>query len=430
MWIIAREQSRPPALVSLPRRCEPVTLPLLGQLIVDLADEPLVMASTLLADLGATVVRVEHPGGDAVRRRGPFVADIPGNERGLAHLRYNAGKKSLALALDRPEAWAIVGSLATRADVLIAPMEKSPLAAEFFAEPRMAAVAPAAGVVDAVFRRDSDERAVTDLVGTAAGGLLYLNGFEEDAPNYPAGKLAYKQASLAAALAAVSLCMERALAGTGGRVTVSMQEAVMWTTIQTANENYWYWNKVRPGRHGLGSVGGQTIFESGDGAWVSFYQHPPSWPNFVKWVSEALGEARFADAAWEDQLYRLHHMAEVTAATRALCLTLPRDELVREGQRRSILVVPVQGVADIASDPHLRERGFFQNVWHDQIGASIETMRAPFISTAYEMKPVRAPALGEHSREVLSSVCGLDERAIDALVESGLVGVAAPVEQS
>jgi crotonobetainyl-CoA:carnitine CoA-transferase CaiB-like acyl-CoA transferase len=404
-----------------------VTLPLRGQLVVDMADEPLVMASTLLANLGATVVRAESLAGDGVRRRGPFVADIPGVERSLAHLRYNAGKQSLALALDRPEGWAIAGVLASRADVIIAPLEKDALAARFFDEGHLAGIAPSVGVVDAVFRRGSNESAVTDMVGAAAGGLLYLNGFEGEPPNLPAGKLAYKQTSLAAALGAVSLCLERALSGAGGRITVSMQEAVMWTTIQTANENYWYWLKVRPGRHGLGSVGGQTVFEAREGGWVSFYQHPPYWPNFVQWVAEALGDTRFADAVWEDQLYRLRHMAEVTDATRTLCQTMSRDELVKEGQRRSILVVPVQGVTDIATDPHLRERGFFQSVWHEQIGASLETVRAPFISTAYEMETVRAPALGEHSREVLSNLCGYDEQTIEDLVTDGVVNAPAGV---
>lgn len=404
-----------------------MTLPLSGQIVVDMADEPLVMASTLLANLGARVIRVESLSGDGVRRRGPFVADVPGLERGLAHLRYNAGKQSLALALERPEAWELVGALASRTDVIIAPMEQGPLAAAFFEERHLRALAPAIGVIDAVLRRGSPPEAVTDLVGTAAGGLLYLNGFEGEPPNSPAGKLAYKQTSLAAALGAMSLLLERSISGNGGRITVSMQEAVMWTTIQTANENYWYWHQDRPGRHGLGSVGGQTVFEGRDGGWVSFYQHPPYWPNFVDWVAEALGETRFADPAWGDQLYRFHHLAEVTEVTRALCLTLSRDELVREGQRRSILVVPVQGVAAIASDPHLRERGFFQSVWHDQLGASIETMRAPFRSSAYGMETVRAPALGEHSCEVLSSLCLLDEKAIDGLVADGVVGVRAGV---
>jgi crotonobetainyl-CoA:carnitine CoA-transferase CaiB-like acyl-CoA transferase len=252
--------------------------------------------------------------------------------------------------------------------------------------------------------------------------MLYLNGYSEDPPNHPAGNLAYKQVSLAAALGAVSLILERASPGAGGRITVSMQEAMMWTTIQSANENYWHWHQARQGRHGLGNLGGQTVFEAADGQWVSFYQHPPAWGAYVAWVGEALGETRFSNPAWDDGFYRFQNNDQVTEVTVRLCQTLARDDLIREGQRRGVLVVPVQGASDIARDPHLRERGFFQRVWYDQLEATLETIRAPFISSAYRAEAHRAPALGQHSREVLAGRAGLSEPDIERLVASGLVG--------
>ncbi len=400
-----------------------MSLPLTGFRAIDLGDEATVLASRLLADLGADIIRIEDVAGDAVRRRGPFVGDIADIERGEAHLLYNAGKRSVALALERPAAWDIVTTLAGQADVVIAPLEKRGLLAEFFDEERFGKVAPKVGVVDAVFRRHSPDEIATDLIGTAAGGLLVLSGYPEDPPNRPAGQLAYKQLSLAAALGAVSMILERALSGSGGRVTVSMQEAVMWTTIQSANENYWHWHESRPTRRGLANLGGQTIFEARDGLSVSIYQHPPAWGYFVQWVAEALDEHRFEASEWDDQLYRYENQGEITDVTTTLCQTMSRDELVAEGQRRQILVVPVQSVVDIAQDPHLRERGFFQDVWMEQLGTSLEVMRPPFVSTAYDARARPAPALGQHSRVVLTELCGLDEGAIDQLVREGTVGV-------
>ncbi len=399
-----------------------MAFPLTGVVILDLADEPLAMGSRLLADLGAEVVRVESLDGDALRRRGPFVGGIEGVERGLAHLLYNAGKRSVALALARPEAWALVDRLACRAAVVIAPMEQTPLAERFFGEAHIRAVAPSTGVVEAVLRRGSAEKAVADIVGTAAGGMLYLNGYPEDPPNHPAGNLAYKQVSLAAALAAMSLVLEAVGNGGGGRVTVSMQEAVMWTTIQSANENYWHWHQSRQVRHGLANLGGRTVFEAADGRWVSLYQHPPAWGAYANWVVEALGETRFLDRAWDHALFRFKNNEQVTAVTVRLCRSMARDDLVREGQRRGVLVVPVQGATDIADDPHLRERGFFQRVWHDQLDATVETMRAPFISSAYRAEARPAPALGQHSRKVLADLGGFGADEIDRLVASGIVG--------
>ena len=400
-----------------------MTLPLSGYRVLDLGDDATVLAARLLADLGADVIRIEAIDGDSVRGRLPFVGDVQGVERGLAHLLYNAGKRSLALALDRPAAWEVADLVLESSDVVIAPLEKSALATAFFDDARMRATALRVGLVDTVFRRHAPEERATDLIGTAAGGLLYLNGFAGDPPNHATGQLAYKQVSMAAALGAVSMILEQAISGVGGRITVSMQEAVMWTTIQSANENYWFWHEAVPVRRGLENLGGQTIFEACDGRWVSFYQHPPAWSAFVAWVAELLGDRRFEGGEWDDQLYRLEHHGEVTEATVALCGLMDRDELISQGQRRAILVVPVQSVTDITHDPHLRQRGFFQEVWSEPLGMSIETYRAPFISSAYTAKAMPAPGLGQHSIEILRNICGLGDTTITGLISDGLVGI-------
>ncbi|MCL4232203.1 MAG: CoA transferase [Dehalococcoidia bacterium] len=397
-----------------------MTLPLGSVVVLDLADEPMVLASRLLADLGADVIRVEPIGGDGVRRRGPFVGGIEGLERGLAHIRYNAGKRSLALALDRPEAWEAARALASRADIAIVPMEADALTGEFVAEAHLGAVSPGPGVIEAVLRRDAAREPVADLVGVAAGGMLYLNGYPEDPPNHPAGQLAYKQTSLAAALGAVSLLLESQAGRRGCRIVVSMQEAMMWTTIQSGNQNYWHWYRQRPRRRGLANVGMQTIFRARDGKWVSFYQHPPAWGRFAAWAREALGESRFEAPEWHDAGYRLEQHAQVVAVTARLCESLDCADLVAEAQRRAILVVPVQGVMDIARDPHLRARGFFQKVWHEQLGMDIEVMRPPFVSSAYAASARPAPALGEHTRSVLKELCGFEESKIDRWLRDGL----------
>ncbi len=397
-------------------------LPLSDIVILDLGDEALAFASRLLAALGARVVRIESAAGDRLRSRPPFVGHIPGVERSLAHILYNAGKESLALDLDRPHAWEIIAKLATACDVIIAPMERTTLARDFLGSP-LSTASPS--LVEAVLRRDAPDAAVTDLIGTAAGGLLYLNGFADDPPNVPAGRLAYKQASLAAALAALSLVMERRRTGEAGRITVSMQEAVTWTTIQTANENYWPWHQQKPHRQGIHNLGGRTVFPARDGRWVSFYLHPPYWDNYVEWAREVTGSDELASPKYRDRLYRYQHAgALISRTTEAICQTLDRDALVTEAQERSLLVVPVQSPADIASDPHLRDRGFFERVEYPQFDAGIETLRPPFLSSAYRAKAGRAPLLGEHSARVLRELAGFDEDEVAALVRDGIVATA------
>ena len=76
--------------------------PLDGAIVLDLADEPMIIAGRYLADLGARVIRVESATGDYIRRTGPWLDGEPGNERALRHLLYNQGKESFALDLTDP----------------------------------------------------------------------------------------------------------------------------------------------------------------------------------------------------------------------------------------------------------------------------------------------------------------------------------------
>jgi crotonobetainyl-CoA:carnitine CoA-transferase CaiB-like acyl-CoA transferase len=387
--------------------------------VLDLTDEAVALAPRLLADLGATVYRVEPSGGDRLRRRRPFVNGTPGVERSLAHLLYNAGKKSVAMDLDRDETWSLIARLAASVDVVVAPLEKS-ASMKLFLQRLHTQEADRVAVVDVVLRRDTPEMPAPDLIGVAAGGLLYLNGFPDDAPNLPAGKLAYKQASLAVALAAMTLVMSRTRGTGGGWITVSMQEAVMLTTVQTGNENYWHWHRTRPARGGFGALGGRSIFQAADGLWVSFTIPPPYWGAYAEWVAEVTGRTEFQDEAWRDPRFRLAHAAEIAEMTGAVCASQPRGQLVEAGQRRHLLVLPVNSVRDVANDPHLQARGFFEDVEHPQLGRPVTMPVPPFLSSSYPRRAARAPVLGEHTAEALRDLANLDDGAIAELLRAGI----------
>ena len=70
-----------------------------GLRVVEIADERAEYAGLLLAGLGAEVIKIEPPEGNATRRIGPFLADEPGLERSLFFWNYNRNKKSVVLDL-------------------------------------------------------------------------------------------------------------------------------------------------------------------------------------------------------------------------------------------------------------------------------------------------------------------------------------------
>ena len=428
------------------------SLPLNGALVLDLADEPAVVAGRYLADLGARVVRIESSTGDRLRRVGPWVDDEPGLERALRHLLYNQGKQSLALALDAPESWDLVKLLAEHADVVIGPVEKSERARRAFDRLRRdaeAGVDGAPSVIDIVFRRADPEQAATDLIAMAAGSQLVCNGFPDTAPDYPAGKLGYKQTSYCAVAAAVAAIRRRWQGGGPAGSVVSMQEAVASTMIQAANQNLYVWHGMIAERDGTGGLkypvvgagfgayeqgrfeDGEIVFintpgstyQCADGKWVTYLGNPTStaWENFPNWYTEVTGDDSLLKEPWTSQDYRVAHREEMIEFTRRFCAAQNREELVRRAQAEGDLGLPVQTAHDLVGDIHLQERGFFQPVEHPQLGRSITLPRSPYRSDAYDFTSRPSPALGAHSVEVLQEIGGLSADQVSELVELGIV---------
>lgn len=380
-----------------------------GTRILDLSDEPLAQAGRLLAELGADVIRVEQASGDALRRRPPFVDDAEGDlERGWAHLLYNAGKRSLAVDTEDASVWAALTPLVEQCDAVVAPLAANAALAGWLAG--RGAWPRRIPLVETVFRRGVDEP-VSDITAIAAGGHLALNGFPEDPPIWPAGNLAYKQASLAAAEAAVALIFQQRRGGPVSEVVVSMQEAVAFTTLQTANGNYHHWHDHSPDRHT--PIGSGATYMSADEHWLSFTIHPPHWPRFVDWADRVLGAAALREPRFDDEEYRgLHFAEEIRPWVERLCATLTLDQLTSEGQRLGLLVLPFNTPQEVAADEHLRAREFFQRVEHPQLGRELMLTRSAIRWAGHQPQARRAPSLGEHSEQIVRELAGWSEAQV------------------
>ena len=265
------------------------SLPLTGAIIIDLSDECLSLTGRFLADLGAEVIRVEAAAGDALRIAGPHVADRLDPESGLRHLLHNAGKRSLALNFDAPGAWDLVDRLLAHADIVIAPLEKSPEARRALAADRLRRVHPHLGLIDAVMKRGGEALPASDLVGVAAGGIMQGLGYPDAAPDYPAGRLAYKQASLVGAATATAMLHAARHGAPASHVCVSLQEAILSTTIHFANQNMWRLLGEKPKRRG-GEI--STLLQAQDGRWLTFGitpNTPARFQAFAQWLHERAG---------------------------------------------------------------------------------------------------------------------------------------------
>jgi crotonobetainyl-CoA:carnitine CoA-transferase CaiB-like acyl-CoA transferase len=93
--------------------------PLAGLRVLELADEKGQFCGKLLADLGADVVKIEPPGGEANRHVGPFLDDVAHPDRSLSFWYYNTSKRSITLALQSADGRALFRRLAATSDVIL-----------------------------------------------------------------------------------------------------------------------------------------------------------------------------------------------------------------------------------------------------------------------------------------------------------------------
>jgi len=349
--------------------------------VLDLGDEATALAGEHLAELGATVVRVEDVAGDALRRRGPRWAAV-----------HHAGKRSVAIDTTSDECWRRIEPALAGVDVVIGPLEPDPATARFIERvPRLGG--PRIGLVEVVFRRGAPREPVTDLTLGAAAGFTVLNGLPDDPPNQAAGDLAYKQVALAAAEAALALVTARRRTGRAGHVVVSAQEAVLLTTFQTCNGNLYRWRGTVPNRHEQIAAGSTVL--AGDGLWTSFTIHPPNYPRFVEWAERDIGPTVLGRPEWSDPVHVSTHRLELMAVVAELAAAHTRADLIAEGQARGLLVTPVNEVADVTRDAHLAARGFFVDVDQPD-GTSVRLAGSPFRSDRGRGTRGPAPLLGAH----------------------------------
>jgi crotonobetainyl-CoA:carnitine CoA-transferase CaiB-like acyl-CoA transferase len=401
--------------------------------VIDIAGEPGAFAGRTLAQLGADVIRVEPPDGDPLRRRPPFlddtVASAPSGDAGrisLYHEHMNAGKRSLVLDLASFDGREQLLRLATSADlVLLAGPEASeiPLEALRAANPSMlvTTIAPfGAGPLA--------DRPGSDLTAVASSGLMYLNGMPEDPPQAPGGEQGYHMGSIAAVAASLVALVgrDRDPRGAGHRIDVSLQEAASMATLQTANANMYTWHSQIPRRVGLVTqLGGRSLFETADGRWVSFtipINAPHLWAGFADWTRELGIGDRFTDERWADPVFRSQRPAELAGVIAELCSMLDRATLFAEGQRRRLLVMPVNDAADLLADEHLNAREFFDELPRPGGGAPLRDAGSPFRFSTGRSRLTPAPALNEHAAAIAAELEQFDVPAARDLDAAGLAG--------
>ena len=420
---------------------------LLGDIrVLDLAGPPGVYCAKLLADLGADVVKIERPGGDPLRNIGPFFHDEPDPEKSLYWFQFNTSKRSITLNLESADGWEILKKLVTRADVIVETfppghLEQMGLGYRSLRElnPRLILTS----ITPFGQTGPYQDFKGSDIIAQAMGGLMNLAGFPEDPPLRIYGSQAYYSASVQAAVGTMIALYARELTGEGQQVDVSLQEAVL-IAQETAMQQYDMRKELRrrsarppvvPGIGGYlckdGFVFSYVIAGSGAG-----------WDAIVDWMDSEGMAGDLRDPKWDEiwrlvsdirslvalatdppsLMARLEEFAHIDSIYAAFLASHTKAEIYDAAAERRLMIVPLQTVQDLVESPQLAALGYFVDVEHPELGATIKYPGAPceIHETPWRIHR-RPPIIGEHNFEIYEKELGFTRGELAILKQEGAI---------
>jgi crotonobetainyl-CoA:carnitine CoA-transferase CaiB-like acyl-CoA transferase len=394
-------------------------------------------ATQLMALMGAAVLKVEPIEGEAGRHGRPTITDRDGRATGSTFLRNNLAKQSIAIDLKQDEGRALFLELAGAVDVVAenfrpGAADKLGIGYEALAarHPRLVYVS----ISGFGNRTDPpspyrDRAAYAPIVEGMAG--LYEYSRDGDAPPRPAlaGALGDTAPGLHATIGVLAALRERDRSGLGCRVDISMYDSM----IAVADVVHPASMGVEPSRATEG-IGILHAFRAKDGWFTVEVVREPHFPRFAEAVGhpEWVRDPRLATRrGWSDHMHDV-----IRPGVEAWALQRSKSEAAAILAAHGVAAGPVHTAADIAADPHVRQRDFivehetperrvlvvanpiaFDRLGETTQGGAADT-EAPTRSAA---PPPRWPTLGQDTDRVLAERLGLDPQRIAALRAAGVV---------
>ncbi|MGC3985363.1 MAG: CoA transferase [Pseudorhodoferax sp.] len=385
--------------------------PLKGLRVLDLSSVifgPL--ASQLLADYGAEVVKIEPPEGDSTRHTGPA------REDGMAamFLGANRSKQSVVLDLKQPAAREALQALLATADVFMHSMRPQKLAA--------------LGIAPEALRKRFPRLVYASLLGFLPGpyagrpayddviqgmsGLADLMARQGSDTRYLPTIAADKTCAHVAAHAILAALWQRERTGEGALVEVPMFESMVGFNLV----EHFYGQHFEPP---LSAPGYPRVlapwrrpYRTADGHVAMMPYTDLHWQRFF---AEVGAPRHAADARFQGIANRTRHIAELLELASTYVVRESTAHWLATCERLEIPAAPIARLEDLAQDPHLAATGFFETVQDGALGA----LRFPGTPVRFDGQRVPVampPRLGQHTREQLAAA-GLAPQRIQALLD-------------
>jgi formyl-CoA transferase len=382
----------------------------LGQLIAG------PFAAKTMGDFGADVIKVEPPGLGDPLRKWRMLKD----GTSVWWQVQSRNKRSIALDLKEPAAQDIVRQLAQSADVLIenfrpGALEGWGLGPEQLQElnPRLIVLRISGYGQTGPYR----DRPGFGVVAEAMGGMRHLTGEPGRVPVRVGVSIGDTLASLHGVIGILLALHERHRSGRGQVVDVALYEAV-FNCMESLLPEYSAFGAVRgPAGSAMPGIAPTNAYRCGDG----YALVAGNGDSIFRRLMGAIGRVDLAaDPELADNTGRVKRVDEIDAAIGAWTAQRTVAEVLQALDTASVPAGRIYTAADIAADPHYRERGMLQEVSMDDGSLLAVPGVVPKLSLTPGGHRRNAPKLGEDTDAVLREI-GLDEQQIAALRQRGIV---------
>ena len=387
-----------------------VTILELGQVIAG------TYGGTILADMGAEVIKIEPFTGDTARNA--TIAPLHGESS--IHLFMNRGKKSVVLDLKSPEGLEIFYSLVDHADAVIDNFRPGVMARLGIDHETLKKRKPAIVTVSVTGFGETGparDRPAFDLVIQALSGHVDITGDPEGPPARVGVPIANLSGGIFMCISVLGALLGRELHGDGHHADVAMLDSLVsllsYDALGFLNGST---EVTRQGTAHAHIVPWQA-FEVKDGYVVVAARDEKFWRN----LCDAIGRPDLKDdPRTKDNGTRVANRKFVVELLAEIFITRTKAEWIAILDEFEIPGAPVNDFAGVFSDPQIEAREMVKTYAHPTVG-DVRYPPSPMKISDWQFPNRPAPMLGEHTREILSTLLGYSAGDIDRLVAGGVV---------
>ena len=379
-------------------------------------------AGQLLADLGARVIKIEHPErGDDTRGWGPpwWQGEADAERLAAYYLCANRGKQSLAVDIATPDGQALIRELAAGADVLLENFKVGGLARYGLdpaslreRNPRLIACSITGFGQDGPYAG----RAGYDFMIQAMGGLMSLSGEPDGMPMKTGVAITDVMTGLYATIGVLAALHERRDSGIGQHIDLALLDVQVATLANQALNTLV--SGSSPQRHGNAhpNIVPYQAFACADGYLVLTVGNDAQFAR----LAELLGQPAWAeDSRFATNAARVAHRETLVEAIKGVLVTRRRDDWLAELEAAGIPAGPINTLSEALADPQVQHRGLCRELERDgqRLPQVANPLRFDGQSATSDTPP---PTLGQDSDAVLGEM-GLSATEIAELRRRGIV---------